>query len=594
MVSFRFATRSGEPACWKIDERSAFPSLRSGPGSRGGPMGPPLHEPWDRIGGLRCFLFLPGVLFLLAGFCFAQGDRSGRAIPVDSRIAGIIVSRIDGHPLARARVSLQSTKDRQNVQSVITEDDGKFAFSGLAPGKYALEGAKRGYIEAGYDQHEGYSTAIVTGAGLDTEHLILKLAPDGVIAGRVLDESGEPIRQAQVSLYVDTHQEGIEQISGYRSVQTNDLGMYEMAQLRPGTYFLAVSAKPWYAMHLRAQGESSGAASDGGAERSLDVAYPFTYYADVTDADSATPILIRGGEHVQADVHLTPVPALTLVFRVPENGNHGFIPPRLEQRAFDAPVPLQSDGYQMVKPGEVEISGVPAGKYDMRLQGSILSGIDIERDGQVIDSSKADASSTVKVSVHPAEGTSLPRQFVVALRAGSRSFAGARMVDENGNMELPGISAGSYELVTFGAGNQYSIEHMAVDGAEVTGHTITIPAGTAVSVEMSVVAGTGSVEGVAKRAGKGFAGAMVVLVPEHAEGSRDLFRRDQSDLDGSFALRNVIPGKYTVVAIENGWDIDWSRPEVIAVYAKNGRKVEVRPRAGGAVHVPDAVEVVSR
>ena len=60
------------------------------------------------------------------------------------------------------------------------------------------------------------------------------------------------------------------------------------------------------------------------------------------------------------------------------------------------------------------------------------------------------------------------------------------------------------------------------------------------------------------------------------KGIADLFRRDQSDLDGTFSLRDVTPGKYTLVAIENGWDLDWSQPEVIAVYAKHGRAVEVR------------------
>jgi len=42
-----------------------------------------------------------------------------------------------------------------------------------------------------------------------------------------------------------------------------------------------------------------------------------------------------------------------------------------------------------------------------------------------------------------------------------------------------------------------------------------------------------NVEGTAKRAGTPFAGAMVVLVPEDPEDNADLFRRDQSDLDGT-------------------------------------------------------------
>jgi hypothetical protein len=103
-----------------------------------------------------------------------------------------------------------------------------------------------------------------------------------------------------------------------------------------------------------------------------------------------------------------------------------------------------------------------------------------------------------------------------------------------------------------------------------------------------------NVEGFAKRAGKAAPGAMVVLVPKDPESHRDLFRRDQSDQDGSFSLRSVVPGSYTIVAIENGWDLDWSRPGVIAHYAEHGKTVTVLGGTQGSMHVADAVEVQPR
>src|SRR5271154_5791071 len=87
----------------------------------------------------------------------------------------------------------------RNASSGITSEDGRFEFTQLPAGKYALQGAKRGFIEAGYDQHEQFSTAIVTGAGLDTEHLMLRLSPFAVLSGKVFDEAGDPVRQAMVS-----------------------------------------------------------------------------------------------------------------------------------------------------------------------------------------------------------------------------------------------------------------------------------------------------------------------------------------------------------------------------------------------------------
>jgi len=59
-----------------------------------------------------------------------------------------------------------------------------------------------------------------------------------------------------------------------------------------------------------------------------------------------------------------------------------------------------------------------------------------------------------------------------------------------------------------------------------------------------------------------------------------LFRRDQSDSDGSFTLPDIVPGMYTVVAIADGWELEWTNPEVLKPYLAGGVKVEV----GVAVH----------
>ena len=551
-------------------------------------------------------MVLAGILYL-SGAALSVG-QAGNATspdkdraPSDYRIAGTIVSKTDAHPLVRARVTIRDARDSKNVQSMITAEDGKFEFKTVGKGKYSLEGAKRGFIIAAYDQHDQFSTAIVTGAGLDTENLVLKLAPDAVITGRVLDEAGEPVRHATVNLYFDDHTEGVDQISVYHTAQTDDLGVYELTPLRPGTYFLSATAKPWYAMHGPAQrGGKSASASD--VDRSLDVAYPVTYYADVTDNDSATPIPVRGGERVQVDIHLTPVPALSLRFHSPRDGNgegtvrSGIGVPQLEQQAFDGSTPVQGGEVNQLSPGEWELSGIPAGRYNIRIPGpgTLLNGVDLSRNGEEIDTSKGEALSSVNISARMPEGMPAPKQMAIGLRGKGRTFAGFRMVDEKGNMELPDVAPGQYELLAWGSNGRYSIGQISAEGADVTGHTITIAAGASASLNVSLIAGRAEVQGMVKRGGKPFAGAMVVLVPKNPEGNRDLFRRDQSDLDGTFSLRAVIPGTYTILAIENGWDLDWSQPEVISAYAKHGRTIEVGARTSSTVRVAEAVDVVPR
>ena len=145
--------------------------------------------------------------------------------PGGYKIAGTVVSKVDGHPLARARIFIRPARDQQKFQSMVTSDDGKFEFSGLPAGKYSLEGTKRGYISAGYDQHDQFSTAIVTGAGIDTEGLWLRLAPAAVITGKVLDEAGDPVRRAMVIAYYDDHSGGVDKIQEVRNAQTDDQGV---------------------------------------------------------------------------------------------------------------------------------------------------------------------------------------------------------------------------------------------------------------------------------------------------------------------------------------------------------------------------------
>ena len=101
--------------------------------------------------------------------------------------------------------------------------------------------------------------------------------------------------------------------------------------------------------------------------------------------------------------------------------------------------------------------------------------------------------------------------------------------------------------------------------------------------------GVGQVDGVALRDGQPFAGAMIVLVPRDPANNSPLFRRDQSDSDGTFTLPNVVPGQYTVVAIANGWDLEWGNPAALQPYLKGGEAVQVSGRGQAASQGSGAV-----
>ena len=85
---------------------------------------------------------------------------------------------------------------------------------------------------------------------------------------------------------------------------------------------------------------------------------------------------------------------------------------------------------------------------------------------------------------------------------------------------------------------------LAATGAKVAGRTIDIANNANVRISGIATHGAGQVTGTAMREGERFSGAMIVLVPQDPGNNLPLFRRDQSDSDGTFTLANMVPGQY--------------------------------------------------
>lgn len=532
------------------------------------------------------------------------------------RIAGKVVSSTSGAPLSKARVTIASVPNLSEKESLVTSDDGAFAFTNVPAGKYALEAARRGFITSAYDAHENFSTAIVTGGEVDSEHLVFRLTPQAVITGRVFDEAGDPVRKASVSLYRQDQNTGVGLTHTIASARTDDRGTYEFAELPAGTYFLSAYAKPWYALHPPSVPKPDGSVESPDAPQPFDVTYATTYYPDALDSDDATPIPLRGGERLSVDMHLSPVPALRVVVRMPEEGR-AFSMPALLKKSFDSMDNITNQVMEMdepnvsfiqgngnpamIGPPMMELSGIPAGKYTVfvpdntggPMQGS-LAEVDLNRNGQELTPSSGEPVSSLKFTVRIAGESRIPEQLVLVLQNGEHKVVVASRVDEKGESEFVHIPPGKYNLLAATPGNDYAVTRIVTNGSPSKGHNLEVAAGSTIEGIVTLIGGQTIVQGVAQRGGKGVPGAMIVMVPKDPEAHGELFRRDQSDLDGTFSLGTVIPGEYTIVAIENGWDLNWSQPGVIAHYLPKGRQVVVAPTAQEPVRVSEPVEVQPR
>jgi hypothetical protein len=151
----------------------------------------------------------------------------------------------------------------------------------------------------------------------------------------------------------------------------------------------------------------------------------------------------------------------------------------------------------------------------------------------------------------------------------------AEQISENGEIEFKEhVPPGNYEVSINSNGSSF-IRSVLATGTRAYGRTVVIRGSVPVKLEIAIGKGQGQINGVALRDGQPLAGVMIVAVPADPVHNQVLFRRDQSDSDGTFTLLNVVPGEYTVLALENGWDIQWLKPAVLKPYLAQGEVLRV-------------------
>ena len=282
------------------------------------------------------------------------------------------MSAATNRPLSQADVTLQSVVDGRQIAQTTTTEDGSFTFTGLGAGKYALRASHRGYISSLYDEHSDFSTAIVTGEGLPSEGLIFRLPPQAVLSGTVTDDYGDPVAQASVSLYRQDRRNGTGSIVRGQQTTTDDTGAFEIGRLEPGDYYLSVTARPWYAIRPASRRDAQGQEVADTSRSPLDVAYPRTFYSDVTDSNLATPIPVKAGDRVTVNFSLHAIPAIHLIQQISRGRESGgFSMPQLQQDSFGIKEPLPvSPSFTTTGNGitTMELGGIAPGDYQLQVR----------------------------------------------------------------------------------------------------------------------------------------------------------------------------------------------------------------------------------
>src|SRR5512146_1323278 len=257
----------------------------------------------------RCVLLL---VVLAAATSAAQNTASAHS--AGFKIAGTVVDRFTGQPLADATVILAPVNQRRDEITIRTGSDGHFLFSNLAAGRYSLGAKRRGYALQGFEQHELFSTAIAVGPDIDSEHLIFRLHPDASIRGTITDENNDPAAGIRVQLFGIRMENGEKSIRRTSQTSTDDHGQYSFSHLQEGTYYVAASGTPWYSNYSGFVQQSRMQTKDPETKdrleqeaAKLDLVYPLTFYSGALSSEDATPIQLAAGEATTADMALQPV-----------------------------------------------------------------------------------------------------------------------------------------------------------------------------------------------------------------------------------------------------------------------------------------------
>ena len=183
------------------------------------------------------------LLLLIAG-AQSQAAQAPRDVPAGARtasIAGLVTEKGSGQPLPRIVVRLGKADPTTDLET-LTDADGRYEFSGLEAGDYALSAAPDRHRSTYLPQRFGEKNPtqffamrlppnVEVKAGETRTSMDMALTRALAIEGRVSDPSDEPMAEVQIHVS-SAGGPG----SFARSASTDDLGMYRVYGLAPGRY----------------------------------------------------------------------------------------------------------------------------------------------------------------------------------------------------------------------------------------------------------------------------------------------------------------------------------------------------------------------
>lgn len=220
----------------------------------------------------------------------ARPLRPGETPPKGTAILKGQVMAASGTPIRRAQVRAMSMEGRGGGVTS-TNNEGFFEIKELPAGRYNITAMKGGYVAGNYGQRRAGEpgTPIELGDGQTAEKVNFVLSRGGVIAGKIVDDGGEPVSGTMVQAMRYQFMAGTRRLmpgGGEGSNdRTDDQGNFRLFGLPPGDYFVSANARNGMVMVA----EMNNTEAEGFAP---------TYYPGTPNIAEATRVPLKAGQEM--------------------------------------------------------------------------------------------------------------------------------------------------------------------------------------------------------------------------------------------------------------------------------------------------------
>lgn len=525
--------------------------------------------------------WFPLALLLYASFACAQSDANQKAI----RVEGTILS-LNGDLVRKATVRLQGTGGQPSQLPVsyleTTDSAGKFLFDDVAPGRYTLSAEKPGFVGARYGARSNTSagTQLNLTAGMEMKDLAIKMTPQGVIAGKVLDRDGDPVISVQVQAMRFAYTGGRKQLQPTGGAQTNDLGEYRLINLAPGRYYVTATDPRVTQFGIQERPGRVGEAQIGNIT---------TYYPNGADPSSAVAVDVAAGSEMRGiDIRLLKAKVYTV--RGKAAGDLGELPSATvtlsrKDDSSSLPALLNGGGTSALRPdGTFEFRNILPGTYLLQLAPiNVVNGNsrpnltgrtevtvgDADVEGLVLPVGPApeisgklsledgDIATVLKQRSNPASaGNAVVQAYglqLILAAVGGAPGAWAARVEPDGSFRFANLPRATYalDLLTVPPGTY--LKSASMNGQDVKASLIDTTSGAGGTLELVFSSKSAEINvSVKNDKGEPLTGTFLTLWPKIPEqGFTGSVRPGISGQDGGFRFQNLAPGDYYVAAWED-------------------------------------------